>query len=81
MPIINKAKGKFNSIFSKMNLILNQQKKDAHRIYFKKPNAKSILYSLSLVLVITVFCFQYMLISDKSNTVIPSITTVLFSSI
>ena len=73
MPIINKVKSKFNSIFSKMNLILNQQKKDAHRIYFKKPNAKSIFYSLSLVLVITVFLFQYILISDKANSVIPSI--------
>lgn len=51
---------KFGSIFSNINAVLNNRKKESSKTYLKKPTLKSILLTISLVVVVAIFYFQYL---------------------
>ena len=56
----NNENNKFGSIFSNINAVLNNRKKESSKTYFKKPTLKSILLTISLVVVVAIFYFQYL---------------------
>lgn len=59
---------KFGSIFSNINAVLSNRKKESSKTYFKKPSFKSIFLTLSLIIVIAIFYFEYLSIFKVDHT-------------
>lgn len=59
---------KFGSIISNINVVLSNRKKETSKTYFKKPTIKSILLSVSLVIVVAIFYFKYLSIFNVDHT-------------
>lgn len=63
----NNENRKFFRIFSKINVILQNRKKETSKIYFKKPSLKSILLSAACSLLIVDFIFRLIKIFNVSE--------------
>lgn len=63
----NNENRKFIRIFSKINVILQNRKKETSKIYFKKPSLKSILLSAACSLLIVDFIFRLIKIFNVSE--------------